>query len=41
MQTVEGLPIPPKAKLQVRPGKGYHLMLIDLKEPLVDGAPFR
>jgi len=33
----DGLAIPPNGTVALEPG-GYHIMLIDLKEPLVEGA---
>src|SRR5690606_6173421 len=36
MRRVERLPLPAGKPLELRPG-GYHLMLIDLKQPLADG----
>jgi periplasmic copper chaperone A len=40
MREIDGIPLAPKAKLQMRPGMGMHLMLIGLKEPLKEGATF-
>jgi copper(I)-binding protein len=35
-----GLAIPPGATVELKPG-GYHLMFLDLKEPLKEGQTFR
>ena len=40
MREVDALPLPPKAIIKLRPGQGDHLMLIDLKRPLVEGETF-
>ena len=40
MREIDGIALAPKAKLQMRPGTGMHLMLIGLKEPLKEGATF-
>ena len=40
MREMDGLALAPKAKLQMRPGMGVHLMLIGVKEPLKEGATF-
>jgi copper(I)-binding protein len=40
MREVDGIALAPKAKVQMRPGAGMHLMLIGLKEPLKEGASF-
>jgi copper(I)-binding protein len=40
MREVDGIALAPKAKLQMRPGMGMHLMLIDVKTPLKEGATF-
>ena len=40
MREIDGIALAPKAKLQMRPGSGTHLMLIGLKEPLKEGATF-
>jgi len=37
--TPEGLPLPPGQAVALTPG-GYHLMLMDLKQPLVVGQTF-
>jgi periplasmic copper chaperone A len=40
MREIDGIALAPKAKLQMRPGMGTHLMLVGLKEPLKEGATF-
>ena len=40
MREIDGIALAPKTKLQMRPGMGFHLMLIGLKEPLKEGATF-
>ena len=40
MRAIDGITLPPKAELQLRHGGEYHLMLIDLKQPLKDGDRF-
>jgi copper(I)-binding protein len=40
MRAIDGIPLPPKAELQLRHGGEHHLMLIDLKQPLKDGDRF-
>jgi len=40
MREVDGIPLAPKAKVQMKPGSGLHLMLIGLKEPLKEDATF-
>jgi copper(I)-binding protein len=40
MREIDGIALAPKAKVQMRPGLGMHLMLIGLKEPLKEGATF-
>jgi copper(I)-binding protein len=40
MREVDGIALAPKAKVQMKPGAGLHLMLIDLKAPLKEGASF-
>lgn len=37
MREVDGLDLPPATKLEMRPGNGYHIMLIGLKKPLTVG----
>ena len=40
MRAIDGITLPPQAELQLRHGGEYHLMLIDLKQPLKDGDRF-
>ena len=40
MREVDKLEVAPKAKLEMKPGDGYHLMLIGLKQPLKVGEQF-
>jgi len=40
MREIDGIALAPKAKVQMKPGSGLHLMLIGLKEPLKEGATF-
>lgn len=40
MREVEGIAVEPKAAVRMQPGMGYHLMLIDLKQPLKAGDSF-
>lgn len=40
MREIDGIALAPKAKLQMKPGAGLHLMLIGLKEPLKEDASF-
>ena len=40
MREVDGIALAPKAKVQMKPGSGLHLMLIGLKEPLKEDASF-
>jgi copper(I)-binding protein len=40
MREVDGIALAPKARVQMKPGAGLHLMLIDLKVPLKEGASF-
>jgi copper(I)-binding protein len=40
MRAIEGIALPPKSEVQLRHGGEYHLMLIDLKQPLKDGDRF-
>lgn len=40
MRAVEAVDVPPKAEVRLRHGGEYHLMLIDLKRPLIDGERF-
>ncbi|HEY4541745.1 MAG TPA: copper chaperone PCu(A)C [Noviherbaspirillum sp.] len=38
MREVEGIELKPGAKLEMKPGSGYHLMLMGLQQPLTAGA---
>jgi copper(I)-binding protein len=40
MREIDGIALAPKAKVQMKPGSGLHLMLIGLKEPLKEDASF-
>ena len=40
MREVGELPLPPAAKVEMKPGMGYHIMLNGLKQPLQAGATF-
>ena len=40
MREVDGIALASKAKVQMKPGAGLHLMLIGLKEPLKEDASF-
>ncbi len=40
MREIDGIALAPKARLEMRPGAGMHLMLIGLKEPLKEGTSF-
>ena len=40
MREVDGIALAPKAKVQMKPGTGLHLMLVGLKEPLKEGTSF-
>ena len=40
MREIDGVALAPKAKVQMKPGLGLHLMLIGLKEPLKEDATF-
>jgi periplasmic copper chaperone A len=40
MREIDGIDLAPKAKVQMRPGLGLHLMLVGLKEPLKEGSTF-
>jgi copper(I)-binding protein len=40
MRAVDAVPLPPRAMTSLRHGGEYHLMLIDLKQPLKDGDRF-
>ncbi len=40
MREVDDVPLAPGAKVEMRPGAGYHLMLMGLKAPLKEGESF-
>ena len=40
MREIDGIALAPKAKVQMKPGSGLHLMLVGLKEPLKEDASF-
>jgi copper(I)-binding protein len=40
MREVDGIALAPKASIKMRPGMGFHLMLIGLRQPLKEGATF-
>ena len=40
MREAGELPLPPAAKVAMKPGMGYHIMLNGLKQPLKEGATF-
>lgn len=40
MREIDGIALAPKARVQMKPGAGLHLMLIGLKEPLKEDASF-
>ena len=40
MREVDGIALAPKAKVQMKPGSGLHMMLIGLKQPLKEDASF-
>ncbi len=40
MREVDAIELAPKASIKMRPGTGFHLMLIGLKQPLKEGASF-
>lgn len=40
MREVAGVDLPPGARLAMKPGDGYHLMLMGLKQPLKTGDKF-
>ena len=37
MRELPSIELPPHAEVPMRHGGGYHLMLVDLKQPLKDG----
>lgn len=40
MREVGTLPLAPAAKIAMKPGAGYHIMLMGLKKPLLEGDTF-
>jgi periplasmic copper chaperone A len=40
MRELDSLPLPAGATIELRPGKGDHLMLMDLRKPLKQGESF-
>ncbi len=40
MREVDAIALAPKASIKMRPGMGFHLMLIGLRQPLKEGATF-
>ncbi len=40
MREVDGIAVEPKGAVEMKPGMGYHFMLMDLKQPLKDGDSF-
>lgn len=40
MRAVPGIDLPPSAKITMQPGRGYHLMLFGLRQPLKAGDTF-
>ena len=40
MREVDGIALAPKAKVQMKPGAGLHLMLMGLEAPLKEDATF-
>jgi copper(I)-binding protein len=40
MREIDGIAIAPKATIKMRPGMGFHLMLVGLKQPLKEGDTF-
>ena len=40
MREVDAIPLAPKESIKMRPGQGFHLMMIGLREPLKEGATF-
>ena len=40
MREIDGIALAPKAKVQMKPGAGLHMMLIGVKEPLKEDASF-
>ncbi len=40
MREVDGIPVEPKGAIEMKPGMGYHFMLMDLKRTLKEGDTF-
>ncbi len=40
MREVDAIALAPKASIKMRPGMGFHLMLVGLRQPLKEGATF-
>ncbi|MFC7516239.1 copper chaperone PCu(A)C [Herbaspirillum sp. GCM10030257] len=40
MREVDGIDLPPAAKVEMKPGHGYHIMLMGLEKPLKAGDKF-
>ena len=40
MRELDGLHLPPRATVELKPGQGNHLMLMDLRKPLAPGDSF-
>ncbi|HYD78728.1 MAG TPA: copper chaperone PCu(A)C [Paucimonas sp.] len=40
MREVPSIVLPPGAKVAMKPGNGYHIMLMGLKQPLKEGGKF-
>jgi copper(I)-binding protein len=40
MREVDGIELQPAAKIEMKPGEGYHLMLMGLQQPLKAGERF-
>ena len=40
MREIDGIALAPKAKVQMKPGAGVHMMLMGLKEPLKEDTSF-
>jgi periplasmic copper chaperone A len=40
MREVEGIEIKPSSRIEMKPGQGYHLMLMGLQQPLKAGDKF-
>lgn len=40
MREIDAIPLAPGESIKMRPGQGYHFMLMDLKQPLKEGDTF-